>query len=383
MRVVQLVQKPQRRGAEVFAFQLSAWLREQEHDVRTVYLYPYEGSPSLPVLAGDTVLYADEKSRLEKVSGVHPFVLASLGRIISAVSPDIVQVNGARTIKYGAALKALVRPSWKLIYRNIDSPVFWVKDRLRKAYYQRLVMPQLDGVIGVSRKTLDEVLTFYELDVPSVFIPNGVDMKRLLPGDGRAELRRTLGAGDEDTVLLFMGNLSRQKRPDRFLRVLQRAVERAPVVGWLLGDGTDRAALEADAGKLGLGDRVRFLGYQDQVAPFIDAADVYMSTSDTEGIPAVVIEAGCLGKPTIGMRVGGMHECVVHNETGILVLPGDEPALVDACSRLASDHELRVRMGQSARSFVQQTFSMEQVGAQYLKFYEKIHYLPVQRKKSR
>jgi glycosyltransferase involved in cell wall biosynthesis len=374
MRVLQLVQKPQRRGAEVFAHQLSQWLRGQGHEVRTVYLYGYDGEKSLQLEPGDLGLGAAERHPFELVPGVQVAVLRRLREFVRDFAPNIVQLNGARTIKYGAALKAIEgRPAWKMVYRNIDSPVFWVRGTVRGTLYKRWIMPRVDAVVGVSRQTLREVEEFYRLAVPQVFIPNGVDFSGLTPGSDRAALRARLDTPVDAVVALFMGNLTQQKRPDRFLRVLARATaENTRLYGWLLGDGPDRVALEAQVAELGLGDRVRFLGYQEQVAPFVAATDLYVSTSDTEGIPAVVLEVGYLGKPTVGMRVGGMHECVLDGETGYLVPPGDENALARVVTTLAADAPLRQRLGVNARAWTRSEFSIGRVGEQYEQFYESL-----------
>jgi glycosyltransferase involved in cell wall biosynthesis len=97
-----------------------------------------------------------------------------------------------------------------------------------------------------------------------------------------------------------------------------------------------------------------------------------VSTSDTEGIPAVVLEAGFLGKPTIGMRVGGMPECVLDGDTGFLVPPGDEMALVHHLVRLARDPRERTRMGERAKAWMSEEFAMPRVGGVYLAFFSSL-----------
>ncbi len=374
MRILQLVQKPQRRGAEVFAFQLSEWLRSQAHEVRTIYLYPYDGPSPLEIRPGDSVVMGNESSVLERVAGVHPALLFRVRHELSRFAPDVVQVNGARTIKYGAALARLdPRRKWRLIYRNIDSPVFWVKGRLRKHYYRRVVMPQVDGVVGVSETTLAEVRQFYGLRAPSVFVPNGVDLRTLEAKETREVVRRRWTTPSCATLLLFIGNLGRQKRPDRFLRVVSDVCHRRnDVFAWLLGDGPEREASERLAADLGIAERVRFLGSQDDIASFVAAGDVFVSCSDTDGIPAVVIEAGYLGLPTVAFRVGGMHECVRNGETGTLVPSGDEGALVDAILSLADSPSRRDEWGGAAKRWVSGRFSMDAVGHQYETFYRQL-----------
>jgi glycosyltransferase involved in cell wall biosynthesis len=213
---------------------------------------------------------------------------------------------------------------------------------------------------------------FYRLSVPSRFIPNGVDFGALEPGDGRP-IRAMFDTPEAATIALFMGNLSRQKRPDRFLRVMKRALEQDETLyGWLLGDGPDRAQLEQAAAEMGIASRIRFLGYQEQVAPYIRAADFYVSTSDTEGIPAVVLEVGYLGRPAVGMKVGGMHECVLDGQTGVLVDEGDEQALVREILRLTRDRDTRERLGENAHRWCRQTFAIDRVGGEYVRFYEEV-----------
>jgi glycosyltransferase involved in cell wall biosynthesis len=263
-----------------------------------------------------------------------------------------------------------LRNNWKLVYRNIDSPKFWLRGAVRTAFYRQVVMPRVDAVIGISQRTLSEVVSVYRLPVPHIFIPNAVDFDELRRGADGGDIRATTDTPADAIVALFIGHLSRQKRPDRFLRVLQRAVSEVPkLIGWLLGDGPDRGALEAQARDLGIEQHVRFLGYQDKVAPYVAASDVYVSSSDTEGLPTVVIEAGYLGKPTVAMLVGGMDECVRDGETGLLAPRGDEHTLGDNLVRLALEPRERRRMGERARAWMAEEFAMSRVGEEYLAFF--------------
>jgi glycosyltransferase involved in cell wall biosynthesis len=374
VKVLQLVQKPQPRGAEVFAFHLSAWLRSRSHEVQTVYLYPYSGDGRLEIIPGDVVAMGRERSAFERVAGIHPRLLGRVRRVISAFAPDIVQTNGARTLKYGAALTRVDRGrQWRLIYRNIDSPTFWVRGRLREAYYRRGVVPRVDGVVSVSEATHEEVRAFYQLQVPSVFVPNGVDLNGLTARESRESVRTRYDTPLSATVLLFIGSIGPQKRADRFLRVLASiAPTRGEVYGWLLGDGPDLEKSRRLAAELGIADRVRFLGSRTGVACIAAACDIHVSSSDTEGMPAVVIETGHLGLPTAAFRIGGVHECVREGETGVLAPPGDETALTRAVLTLVASPSLRKTMGEAARHWVNSRFSIEDVGPQYESFYSRV-----------
>ncbi|MCW8138460.1 MAG: glycosyltransferase family 4 protein [Planctomycetota bacterium] len=373
LRVLQLLQRPQRRGAEIFAAQLCRWLQRQGHRTRSAYLYPNEGE-GLELEPEDVLLGGNEHSPLERLPGLHPGLLRRLRSVVADFSPDIIQVNGARTVKYGAGLRlGSPRRRWRIVYRNIDSPRFWVRGALRRALYRNFVMPSVDGVVGVSRRTLAEVQELYGVSAPRVYIPNGVDLEALRPGRTRDQVRASLHTPHDAFVAIFIGSLGRQKRPDRFLEVIAAASRRNnSIVGWLLGDGPDRAWLEARAGNLQIEDRTRFLGYQAHVADYIAAADAYVCTSDTEGIPAVVVETGYFGLPTLGSAVGGMPECVLDGHTGHLYPPEAVGLFVDGLVRLADRPEERAELGQRAREWTLKNFSMRVVGSEYQQFYERV-----------
>lgn len=374
MRILQIAQKPQRRGAEVFARQLGDWLAGAGHQVRHAYLYRYAGSSPLTLADGDVAFDRPQDTPLERLPCGNPLLLAEIHRLVRRWRPDVVQANGGRSVKYAALLTLLApRRRWKLVYRNIDSPVFWVRGAARKAYFKRLVMPRIDGVVGVSRRTFDEVYDFYGLDVPGELIPNGIDLAPLQSPPDREEVRRRLGVPPERVVVLFFGAITAQKRPDRFVRLVHRLrATGEDVEGWVLGDGEARPAVEALAAELGVARAVRFLGYQREVAGWVAAADLFASSSDTEGIPAAVLEASYLRLPVAGFAVGGMPECVRHGDTGLLAPPGDEEALFGLVLGLVRDAGRRRAMGLAGRRFVAEGFSMEAVGRRYEAFYRRL-----------
>ena len=172
-------------------------------------------------------------------------------------------------------------------------------------------------------------------------------------------------------MLLFVGNLTEQKRPDRFLRTILRLRQGGlPVEGWLVGDGPLRDEMQRMADDLGIADTVHFMGYRQDADVYMSAADLLLVTSDSDGIPAVVLEAGYLRTPTVATRVGGMHECIEDGKTGILVDVEDEEGLVEGAGWLMGAEAQRWRMGDSALEWMTDRFAMEAVAVQYLEFYE-------------
>jgi len=295
-------------------------------------------------------------------------------RLTARFRPDVVQVNGARSIKYGAFARYLSgNGPWVLIYRNIDNPAYWVRDSLRRLFYKKLVMPQVNGIVGVSKATLRNVQTLYNLEAPAVSIPNGVNPVPLQSAPGRELARQQMGIRQDVAVVLFMGNLTTQKRPDRFLRVMFQVYEEFPEVeAWILGDGPLRYTLENEANSLGFQQHIRFWGYQEYISPYISAADLLLVTSDSDGIPAVVLEAALLGKPTVATRVGGLQECVLNGKTGILADPQDETGLAHAVLNLLQDPERLQKMGQKATRWTLENFTIDKIASKYLDFYRQI-----------
>jgi glycosyltransferase involved in cell wall biosynthesis len=373
MNILQVVQKPQRRGAETFALQLSWELKCAGHKVRTVYLYGHEGENALPLTDDDTVLGGREHHCFEKVPGVHPALLWRLRRVIEETQPDVVQVNGGRTVKYGAAIAAQSKKRpWVLIYRCIGQPRYW-RNGLRHAFYSRLVLPRLDGVISVSGSTLEAVEQLYELSVPAVCIPCAVDPKVVAPTIDRDVIRQRTGTPLDAPVVVCVGSLSQEKRLDRLLRAAAAVKERIPALHvWIVGDGPLRHALASEVRTSSLAHCVRFLGVQNQVANYMNAADLVALTSDSEGMPAVLLEAGLLGLPVVATRVGGVAECVLDGETGVLVEPGDDQSLSDALGSLLQQPERLHRLGTTAKTWIERTFTINRVAKQYSSFYERV-----------
>lgn len=374
MRILQLVSKPQRRGAEIFALQLGTALRDQGNAVRTVYLYPYRREDALPLRADDCLLAGPERPRLEKMPGFDPARLLALRRLIRQFQPDVVQVGGGRTVKYGA-LAALFEPGrrWRLICRNIGQASDWLRDGAGRLVYQKLVMPRMDGVVSVTQATLEDFQRLYRPAVPIIWISTGIDPDSLASDRDRTAIRRELDVSPDAPVALFVGRLIPAKRPDRLLRVAQQVIEQEPAfVLWLVGDGPLRAEVERQAEQAGLGDRVRFLGAQSEVGAYMKAADLFLLTSDSEGIPRVILEAGLMRLPVVSASVGGIPEFVRQGETGLLAAPADETGLAQAVLTLAQQPEKRERMGRQAQAFIRANYTMDKIAQKYMDFYRHV-----------
>ena len=185
-------------------------------------------------------------------------------------------------------------------------------------------------------------------------------------------MRAALGDSESDTpVVVFVGSLTPEKRPDRLARVFAGVVKQLPEARlWVVGDGPLRAEFEQLVDDLGITGSVSLIGTSDEVGSFLGAADVLALTSDTEGLPGVILEAACLGVPAVATDVGGVSDAVTTGKTGILVDPDDEAAFTTQLSQLLADRTTSVGLGSTASARFRTTFAITPVGEAYAQLYE-------------
>ncbi|HET6865334.1 MAG TPA: glycosyltransferase [Solirubrobacteraceae bacterium] len=164
--------------------------------------------------------------------------------------------------------------------------------------------------------------------------------------------------GDEVVILGYVARMRPEKGHRRLFGALAATETDTPWRVDLAGDGPLQDEIKADARRLGLNGRVRFLGAVHDVPSFWGGCDAGLLLSDHEGSPNALIEAAGMGRPVLATAVGGIPE-FVDDEVGILVSPDDPAGLVAALRRLIEDRALRERLGAAARRRVADRFSME------------------------
>jgi glycosyltransferase involved in cell wall biosynthesis len=244
---------------------------------------------------------------------------------------------------------------WPL-WRGGDGPTLrHLLDTIRKA----------DAVVALNQ---DLAIELADAGFPSeriVCINNGVPVPDLAWNEANAQaVRRRLGLPG-GPVLLCVGRLHKQKGVDDLLRSLPFLLETYPTLTLLLlGKGPFEDDLKGLAGELGIASQVRFLGFQDP-GPYLQAADIFVLPSWGEGISSALLEAMAAGLPCVATRVSGNSEVIRHNETGLLVEPGQPPGLAEAVARLVEDTTLCGLIGANARQRVQAAYSLKQMVTNY------------------
>ncbi len=232
-----------------------------------------------------------------------------------------------------------------------------------------------DRVLPVSNYTRDQllnarlprqrVMTMHDAIDPKPF---SVDVD-----SDPVRLRQQLGLKGASKVVSIVGRLSQEKGHRYFLESVVQILESFPGAHFLVvGDGPERDGLESLAASLGVHRSVSFLGYRRDVATIMAASDVIVLASVREGFGDVLIEAMSLAKPVVATAVGGVPEIVRHEETGLLVPPGNPGALALAIINLLRDRQARERMGLRGRQVALREFSVERLADGLARLYNEL-----------
>jgi glycosyltransferase involved in cell wall biosynthesis len=218
----------------------------------------------------------------------------------------------------------------------------------------RLLTPITDAFIGVAERHGRYLIEEERFPPHKVFvIPNGVDTQRFRPLPPNPTLRAELGLPLRAPIAGTVARLRSEKNIELLLAAAQHIRQSNPCAHFLIvGDGPQRAELEALAVTLGLADCTRFVGARQDVPELLSLMDVFLLTSHVEANPVSILEAQACGKPVVATRVGSVSETVIDGELGCLVDPGDATAIAERTLNLFGDKRLATRVGFMARKNV-------------------------------
>jgi glycosyltransferase involved in cell wall biosynthesis len=297
----------------------------------------------------------------------------AIGRWVRGWRPEIVHTHLAKAGALGrfAAARAGVPVTVHTFHGHVLDGYFSAPVARAFLAVERRLAARTTALVAVSTAIRDELLDL-GIGRPSQWrvVPVGLELGPLLASSrDPAEARRALGLPDAGPAVGIVGRLVPVKDHPTFLRAAARlAHERPDVVIVVAGDGESRGALEASGRDL-LGDRVRFLGWVDDLPTLYAALDVVVLTSTNEGTPVSLVEAGAAGRPVVATRVGGVAEVVEDGRTGALVPPGDPVATAAAVERLLGDPASARAMGLAARGSVASRFDAARLDDDLVELY--------------
>jgi glycosyltransferase involved in cell wall biosynthesis len=237
------------------------------------------------------------------------------------------------------------------------------------------MMRRRDRVVGVGEAVRQALIANEGIAAERVdVIYNGIDLETFdRTCADRDSARRDMGVGPNDLVVIQVARLDYLKDHLTALRALERvAAQRREVRLVLVGEGPEREKIEAEIRQRRLSEHVRSLGLRSDVGRLISAADVFLLTSISEGIPLTVIEAMGAELPVVSTRVGGVSEIVLEGQTGLLAPAGDDCALAEHILSLAAEPARRQQMGQVGCQRARAVFCERRMHAEYLRQYEEM-----------
>jgi glycosyltransferase involved in cell wall biosynthesis len=204
-------------------------------------------------------------------------------------------------------------------------------------------------------------------------IRSGVDFGEFRTvGTDNVKKKIELGFKPSDKIVGVVASFTPAKALHLFLEAAAKIAGECPGVFFVMvGDGSLRPQLEAQAERLGISSALRMLGWRRDVPELMRAFDVFLLTSLWEGLPRSLVEAFVSGVPAVASHIDGIGEVVQEGRNGFLVSPGDTEAMAAAVVRLLKDESLRKSMGAQALHSVDD-FSLEKMLKDYSNLYENI-----------
>jgi len=279
--------------------------------------------------------------------------------------PEAYLAGGLCALVAGVPIKVMSRRSSNVY--QLKRP--WI------ARVERWLHRRMSRITGNSQAVIREL---EQEGIPPArlrLIYNGIDLPPLPDAAARAAVRASLGLDAESLVIITVANLIPYKGHRDLLEALALAADDLPA-GWrLLCAGRDEgygAELRGHAERLGLRDRVLWLGARGDVPDLLGAADIGVLASHQEGFSNAVLEVMGAGLPIVVTDVGGNAEAVLHGVTGYIVPAQQLAALGAAFRSLATDAGLRHRLGMAGRERVAAQFTLSQCVQRYEELYERL-----------
>jgi glycosyltransferase involved in cell wall biosynthesis len=285
-------------------------------------------------------------------------VLPKLRKIINEHSPDLVVTHSVKSHFLLWRSRISRQYPWVAFHHGYTST------DIKMRVYNRLdrwSLPATDRIVTVCQAFARDLSRNNGVMLDKISVLHNSIRPRLPATDAESHaVRSRFGIGDDESLILTVGRLSKEKAHIDLLAAFKLLRESNPELRArliILGDGPERERLETAAQSIGVKDSIVFAGQLSDVWPFYSAADVFVLPSHSEGSPNVLLEAMTAGTPIVATAVGGVPEMVEHDESALLVPASDPPALAEAIVRVLTDSELAQRITNNASALVRTRYS--------------------------
>jgi len=308
----------------------------------------------------------------------YPVMLKALIREIRDFKPDVVHAHHFDESFVAALATRLLRVPALVIGHHYSDHIYFLSRGLRLEFnlaIEAFVNRTASRIVVPAQEVYTLLVDRQGVPAGKVqVIPYGLEFDRYHAStpDAPARLRERHGLGGRFVVLACC-RLNREKGLDHLLRAIASMRAQAPDLSMVfVGDGSDRAALEALTRELDLSGVVTFIGWSNDALDWLATADVVVQPSLCESYCQVLVEALAFKKPVVMTPVGAGPDVIGANERGRLVPKADAPALAAALTELMTDRQLGQELGRRGFDFLQRTTQVDAVVRQHEQVYEDV-----------
>jgi sugar transferase (PEP-CTERM/EpsH1 system associated) len=358
LRVMQLIYRFQEGGAERVVMNIATGLLGTTVESSICSTVPATSFKTL--LSPEIPLF-----ELGRRPGNDPSFVWQLYQLLRRERPHILQTHSWGTLCEGLIAARMARVP--IIIHLEHGTLQTRKYQLR---VQRWAWQQADRLLAVCSHLGDRMAQTVSVPRRSIrVIRNGVDVTRF-EGHRRNEARLRLGLPAAAVVVGTAGRLANVKDHHALLTAMALlSADGQSIHCVIAGDGPLRTTLESQIDAMGLRSRVRLVGHRPDIETVLAALDIFVLSSQSEGLPMAVLEAMASGLPVVSTRVGGVDEVLEDGLTGLLVEPRSPELLARAIERLAGDRERRDQMGAAGRVRARREFSLGTMVGNYERLY--------------
>jgi glycosyltransferase involved in cell wall biosynthesis len=310
---------------------------------------------------------------LQRRPGVDPQCIFRLANLFRREQVAVVHTHQYTPFFYAAAARLLhQRPAILLTEHGRHYPDY---PRPKRQVINRLLLWRRDRVVAVGEAVRTALIANDGFPSNRVgVIYNGIDLAPFAAAtDTRGTVRKELGLDNKDFIIAQVARLDYLKDHATALRAMDLVRRRRPTARLaLIGEGPELGPIQRMIQELDLAAHVRLLGLRRDIARVLPAADLFLLSSISEGIPLTVIEAMVARLPVVCTRVGGVPEVVEEGSTGLLAPSGDHADLAEKICQLAGNPDLRLAMGLRGRERAMSFFSEQRMQEQYGRLYEEM-----------
>jgi len=362
VRIIQLIQRPQRRGAEIFAVQLAEELLLRGHEILVIGVFP--GPDGLAFTGQMITLDRPPARRLYDIKGWR-----ALARLIRKWKPDLIQANAADTLKFATLSKKIFRWKCPIIYRNANQMGDFIRGNFHRMFNQFL-LNSVDSVISVSNASRTDFHHKFKFpEIHAVVIPIGIDPEKIELELAKAENTQLFPF----PYLIQIGSWVPEKDPLAMLDIFKDIRIVNPALHLVfLGSGVLERQLRDKIDLLGLDQVVHLIPNQANIFIYLQHAEALIMPSRIEGLPGVILEAMYCKVPVVAFGVGGIPEVLVSGKTGFCVKPGDSMAFEKSILHLLNlSANQKEDLQDAAHSLVVDSYSLRKIAVRFEDFYRK------------